>query len=216
MKTLALEFSSDLRSVAVTDQHNLLANLNERGGRETRAFALIESALRQAGCEREAITQIAVGLGPGSYTGIRAALAIAQGWELARNVEVVGVSSMACVAAQLALDEDRGRAGILVDAQRGDFYLLECEWEGGSWRELEPLRIVPRSEIEARARAGTRMVGPDAAKVPGAAREIYPDAGVLARLAQTDGKYLASKPLEPIYLRPIAFVKAPPPRFPLP
>ena len=48
---------------------------------------------------REAIEAIAVGLGPGSYTGIRAAIALAQGWQLAREVKTLGVSSVAAMAA---------------------------------------------------------------------------------------------------------------------
>ena len=44
---------------------------------------MIEEALREAGLEREQIEVLAVGLGPGSYTGIRVALSLAQGWQLA-------------------------------------------------------------------------------------------------------------------------------------
>ena len=52
---------------------------------------MIESALAEAKIEREQIEVIAVGLGPGSYTGIRAAISVAQGWQLARGVKLLGV-----------------------------------------------------------------------------------------------------------------------------
>ena len=75
---------------------------------------MIESALRQAGLEREEIECIAVGLGPGSYTGIRAAIALAQGWQLARGVKLLGVSSAECLATQAQAELFTGVAAISV------------------------------------------------------------------------------------------------------
>ena len=72
--------------------------------RTLNAFGLIETALGQAQIEREQIDCLAVGLGPGSYTGIRAAISIAQAWQLARNVRVLGVGSVECFALQAQAD----------------------------------------------------------------------------------------------------------------
>src|ERR1700744_507167 len=94
MTILALEFSSEQRSVALARDGQLLAETHEIGGRATNAFSLIEKILAEARLERDAITAVAVGLGPGSYTGIRAAIAMAQGWQLARNIRLIGVSSV--------------------------------------------------------------------------------------------------------------------------
>ena len=88
MKILAIEFSSDHRSIAVLDGERLLAVQTVTEGRDTAAVQLIESALGQAKVERSAIECIAVGIGPGSYTGIRAAIALTQGWQLAHGVKV--------------------------------------------------------------------------------------------------------------------------------
>src|SRR4051794_23641679 len=85
MKILALEFSSPVRSVAVGGDVPKHGYAEEGGSRETKPFALINAALAQAEISREEIHCIAVGLGPGSYAGIRIAIAIAQGWQLARG-----------------------------------------------------------------------------------------------------------------------------------
>ena len=61
-------------------------------------LALVERALAQANCRREEIAVVAVGLGPGSYTGIRSAIALAQGWQLGRGVKTLGISSVECLA----------------------------------------------------------------------------------------------------------------------
>src|SRR5581483_749566 len=99
MKILALEFSSERRGVAALDtESGALGRAEETGGRTV--FGLVEQALASAGLEREQIELLAIGLGPGSYTGIRGALATAQGWQLARRINVVGVSSVDCLAAQ--------------------------------------------------------------------------------------------------------------------
>ena len=100
MKTLALEFSSSRRSVAVLVEGVMRGEAQEAGGRHTRAFALMDVALRAAKIEREEIELIAVGLGPGSYTGIRSAIAIAQGWQAAREVKLAGVNSVEAMASQ--------------------------------------------------------------------------------------------------------------------
>src|SRR4051812_38918249 len=106
MTILALEFSSERRSVAVLQTgaaggkpEPAVASILS-SPRRLNAFALIQSALQQAALQREAITCIAVGLGPGSYTGIRAAISIAQGWELARGVRVLGLNSVEAMAVQ--------------------------------------------------------------------------------------------------------------------
>ena len=78
MKILALEFSSARRGVAVVDGGRVLG-LAEGDGLAPGPFALIESALRAAGVEREQIECVALGRGPGSYTGVRSAIALAQG-----------------------------------------------------------------------------------------------------------------------------------------
>ena len=91
MKLLALEFSSSQRSVAVlnaTPSGTTCFEVVETGG--LGPLGMIEQALSNAGVEREQIECIAIGLGPGSYTGIRAAIALAQGWQLASGVKLLG------------------------------------------------------------------------------------------------------------------------------
>src|SRR5437879_5330068 len=128
MKILALEFSSLQRSVAVVEAQGkasprLLSEAIETGGRAAKAFELIETALREAKLEREQIDCIAIGLGPGSYAGIRATIALAQGWQLASNVKLIGISSMDCLATAAQAEGFTGRVDFVIDAQRNEFYL---------------------------------------------------------------------------------------------
>ena len=204
MTILALEFSSEQRSVALAREGVVLAEASELGGRDTKAFGLIEKVLAAAKIAREEIEVIAVGLGPGSYTGIRAAIAVAQGWQLARGVKLLGISSAECLAAQA--QGIFGRVNVVIDAQRGEFYLATWEISAAARAEIAPLKIVTAAEIAARKNAGEICAGPAAEPV------LFPSAAWLARLAAGRNDFVAGERLEPIYLREVNFVKSPPSR----
>jgi tRNA threonylcarbamoyladenosine biosynthesis protein TsaB len=155
---------------------------------------------------------VAIGLGPGSYTGIRGAIALAQGWQLGRGVRLTGVSSVECLAALAEAEKWYGPANIIVDAQRSEFYLARYDINPGAWHEVTPLRLASRAEIEELARRGERLLGPGAAEWFKTARNMYPNADCLGRLACSRRDYAAGEKLEPIYLRETAFKKAAPAR----
>jgi len=208
MKILAVEFSSEVRSIALLDGETVLAQSAESGGRRT--IGLVEEVLQKAGCEREAVETIAVGLGPGSYTGIRGAIAFAQGWQLGREVNLIGISSVECLAARAELENIFGLVDIVVDAQRNEFYLARYEIKAGAHHEIEPLRLAALAEISQRDAAGEKIVGPDIGSWFPRAANLYPDAAVLGRRARARSDFISGDKLEPIYLRETAFKKAPP------
>jgi tRNA threonylcarbamoyladenosine biosynthesis protein TsaB len=217
MTILALEFSSGQRSVAVVhrragDVSCVASEVVETGVGGTRAFGMIEDALREAGLEREQIEVIAIGLGPGSYTGIRVALSAAQGWQLAsRNggVKLLGVSSAECVAAQAQAEKNFGRVNVVIDAQRNEFYLASYEISAAGRKEVGPLRILTRAEVESRAGAKEMLIGPEVTRWFPNGRMVFPRAAMLGQLALNRNDFVAGNKLEPIYLRETNFVKAP-------
>jgi tRNA threonylcarbamoyladenosine biosynthesis protein TsaB len=220
MTILALEFSSGQRSVAVVcrrtgDVSFVASEVVETSAGGTRAFGMIEDALREAGLEREQIEVLAVGLGPGSYTGIRFALSVAQGWQLASRqggVKLLGISSAESVAAQAPAEKISGRVNVVIDAQRNEFYLAAYEISAAGRREVEPLRIVTRAEVESRAGAKEILIGPEVTRWFPNGRMVFPRAAVLGQLALSRSDFVAGDKLEPIYLREASFVKAPPSR----
>lgn len=217
MKILALEFSSPQRSVAVLQDGTnagplALGEAIEAGGRSTNTLGLVVEALQQAQLEREQIECLAIGLGPGSYTGIRLAIALAQGWQLARPVQLLGISSAECLAAQAQAEGIFGNVQVVIDAQRNEFYLAGYELTAQSRRETEPLRLAAASEVQARQQAGRIIVGPEATKWFPGSRVLFPRAATLGQLAWGRGDFVPGEKLEPIYLRETTFVKAPPPR----
>lgn len=214
MTILALEFSSAQRSVAIARGSEVLAEAGETGERGTKAFGLIENVLAAAKLERGDIECLAVGLGPGSYTGIRVALALAQGWQLATGVKLLGIGSVDCLVAQAQTAQWFGRVNVVIDAQRGEFYLATYDVTAGGSQELEPLRIVAAAEVAARAAAGETLTGPDVTRWFAAGKNSSPRAAQLAKLAGQRSDFKSGEKLEPVYLRATTFVKAPPLRKP--
>ncbi len=217
MKILALEFSSAHRGVAVIgagpDNGPALAGQtvlidDDRAS----GMAQVSDTLRKCGVAREEIDAIAVGLGPGSYTGIRAAIAMAQGWQLARSIPSIGLASTDCLAAQIHAAGGRGRLRLAIDAQRLEYYLAGYLLDESGPSLATPLRLASAADVTADLTEGERLLGPDLARrFPGAA-DAYPDAAWLGRLAWSRRCFTPADRLEPIYLRPASFVKAPPPR----
>ncbi|MEY4916183.1 MAG: tRNA ((37)-N6)-threonylcarbamoyltransferase complex dimerization subunit type 1 TsaB [Verrucomicrobiota bacterium] len=203
MIMLALEFSSDRRSVALARDGEVLAEAAQQTeARATDALGLIEKVLADAKMSREEIEVIAVGLGPGSYTGIRAAIAVAQGWQLARGVKLLGVSSVDALAAQAQAANIFGRVNVTVDAQRGEFYVGVWELSADRRVEVSPLKIIAAAEVAQRKAAGETFLGAD----------FSPTATAVARLAAGRNDFVAGGELQPIYLRATTFVKSPPVR----
>lgn len=213
MKILAIDFSTPRRSVALAESHDggvrIIGRSEEQHGQVTHAFALIDNLLREAGHERAAIECVAIGLGPGSYAGIRVSLALAQGWQLGNGVKTLGISSIECLAETAREAGHRGPATLVVDAQRGEFYLADYQLTDDGCEPMQPLAIVSRGEIERRLAEDMTVFSPDAPTTGIAGlRELYPDAARLAVLAARCGEFVPAEVLEPIYLRATSFVKA--------
>jgi len=217
MRILAFEFSSPQRSIAIVQETALAASsavceVVETGTHSTRPIGMIEDVLRQARLEREQIDCVAVGLGPGSYTGVRTAIALAHGWQLARSVKLVGISSAQCLAAQARIEGITGRVVVVIDAQRNEFYLASYEVSPGDCHEIEPLRLSTVAELRERSKLGHLPLGPEVAAWFPRSLVIFPRASTLASLALRHSPSVSGQSLEPIYLREPSFVKAPPPR----
>ncbi|MFO1461363.1 MAG: tRNA (adenosine(37)-N6)-threonylcarbamoyltransferase complex dimerization subunit type 1 TsaB [Verrucomicrobiota bacterium] len=201
MTILALEFSSERRGVAVVRDGTVLSEVVHEGTRETPIFGLVDRVLGESGVSRDEIQRLAVGLGPGSYTGIRLSVAVTQGWQLGSDVEVVGVGSLdnlAVVATSL------GPAMLAVDAQRNEWAVAEAD----KGRLVGPLRLMGVDGLRAQMAAGGVVAGPEVVAVLGGGATVYPSAAVLGRLAM-DAVPVPAERLTPVYLREASFVKAP-------
>jgi tRNA A37 threonylcarbamoyladenosine modification protein TsaB len=137
------------------------------------------------------------------------ALSVAQGWQLARGVKLLGVSSAECLAAQAWSEKLFGRVNVVIDAQRNELYLAAYDISSSGWKEIEPLHISALTGIPARANAGEIWVGPEVTRWLPQGKILFPSAATLGGLAAGRTDFVDGDKLTPIYLRETNFTKAP-------
>lgn len=137
-RILALDTSSAAQAVAVLDGADVLMESNNLAERNHSVNLLpeIERVLHESATNKRQLAGIAVGVGPGSYTGVRIAVTTAKTLAWALKLPVVAVSSLEAQAASgLETAAIEGRTWIipLVDARRGQAYtaLFEAAMQGG-------------------------------------------------------------------------------------
>jgi tRNA threonylcarbamoyladenosine biosynthesis protein TsaB len=188
MLILAFDTATDVATSALVDDGEVL------GERVSRAVTLLEDVdalLRQAGARTRDLDALAVGIGPGSFTGVRIGLATARGLAFSLDLPVAGVSTLAALAA--------GAPGAtpVIDARRREVFVLRDEPQVMLPTELEPA-------------AGDVLVGSGAVRyrdVFEAASAVVPpdnDERHLPRArfhAQLARGFTAAENIEPLYLR---------------
>ncbi|MBS0569940.1 MAG: tRNA (adenosine(37)-N6)-threonylcarbamoyltransferase complex dimerization subunit type 1 TsaB [Proteobacteria bacterium] len=121
MKLLAIETATEACSAALSIDGRIIERSEIAPRRHAELILpMIESLLAEAGISRVQLDGVAVGRGPGAFTGVRLAIAVAQGLALALDIPVVPVSSLAA----LAQDAPDAGASILavIDARMGEVY----------------------------------------------------------------------------------------------
>ncbi len=147
---LGLDTSGPHLALAVADDagHPIARRTDDVGrGHAERIVPTLEALLADAGAERRDLAAVTVGVGPGSYTGLRVGVATARGLALGLGVPLGGASSLAPVAwAALA----PGETGVVVrDARRGNVYAALFERTPDGLIEHLPARKRPRDAVAA-------------------------------------------------------------------
>jgi tRNA threonylcarbamoyladenosine biosynthesis protein TsaB len=143
---VALRLENGLTSVARDDPP-----AGAHPGHATRLLEMVHDLLMGAGVAWSEIDRIAVGVGPGTFTGLRVGVATARGLSQALRAELVGVSSLqalgaAALAEQAADTDAREPVAVLavIDARRGEAFAAAYETgDREAPRELAPARAVP-------------------------------------------------------------------------
>lgn len=198
---LALDTSTPTAALCLWDSGSIIWSRSFTTDRSHNSviFGHIEKALDECGRDLDAIV---VGLGPGSYSGVRVGIAVAQGLSLALGVPVVGLSSLEAYG-----EGDAPRYWVAGDARRNTRFLARIE---GGTLAGEP-ELIPSAGFAARldeVRAdGEPVYTPDPRVVDAELGIVlgHPGPGRLARKAglqlESDEQDTAAA-MEPHYLRP--------------
>ncbi len=126
----------------------------ERPGHAGRLLALVEEALEGAGAGWDDVGRIAVGVGPGGFTGLRHGIATARALAQGRGLPLAGVSSLEALARGAGAEAGGHPVVAVIDARRGEVFA--AAWQGAE-QLLEAVAIDP-AELAAKLGAG-RLAG---------------------------------------------------------
>lgn len=215
MRVLALDTASEACSVACLDGSRLI----ERRATLPRAHVglilpMVEGVLSEAGLRLGEIDRLAVGRGPGAFTGVRIAISVTQGLAWGAGLPVVAVSDLAAVAHETWRATGQARILVVMDARMGEVYTAAYEFDAaGSPRTLAPERVLAPASLELppgpwwlagsgltahgaalRARLGADLLG----ETP----DVLPWAAAVAALAVLPAAQpVPADRLAPVYLR---------------
>ncbi|MGD0452430.1 MAG: tRNA (adenosine(37)-N6)-threonylcarbamoyltransferase complex dimerization subunit type 1 TsaB [Solirubrobacteraceae bacterium] len=122
-------------------------------GHATRLLEMARELLAGAGIAWSGIDRVAVGVGPGTFTGLRVGVATARGLAQSLSAELVGVSSpralaLAALAAEPARSGELGAVLAVIDARRGEAFAAAYEaGDGGAPQELASPRALAPQEL---------------------------------------------------------------------
>ena len=214
MKLLAFETATEACSVAlyldgeVIERYEIAPRLHAEY-----ALPWAEALLAQAGIKRTQLDVIAVSRGPGAFTGVRLAIALAQGIALALDRPVVTVSTLQAIAVQA----QGARIFAAIDARMGEVYVGAFERDGDDLLAVSSETVcAPQAVTLPDSERDWHGVGTGFAAVEGALAthlgsqlasidaSVLPHAADVARLAvaaYARGEALAPERIEPAYLR---------------
>ncbi|WP_282191477.1 tRNA (adenosine(37)-N6)-threonylcarbamoyltransferase complex transferase subunit TsaD [Adlercreutzia caecimuris] len=130
------------------------AEVEARRASNTQLVPRIDRLCAEAGAVRDEIACVAVGRGPGSFTGVRIALATAKGIASALGAALVGVSSLDAVAWGLWDAGLRGTGAVVADAMRREVYPVRFSLTDGGAVRLTADRVVKAAEAAEELAAG--------------------------------------------------------------
>jgi len=214
MKLLAFETATEACSVAlyldgeIIERHEVAPRLHAEY-----ALPWAEALLAEAGIKRSQLDLIAISRGPGAFTGVRLAIAIAQGIALALDKPVVAVSTLQVIAAQ----STENRILSAIDARMGEVYVGAFERHGDELVAVSTeIVCAPQAVTLPDDAGGWHAVGTGFGAVEGALAShlgnqlasidasVLPHAADVARLAvaaYARGEAVAPERIEPAYVR---------------
>jgi tRNA threonylcarbamoyladenosine biosynthesis protein TsaB len=219
MALLAIETSGDLCSVALGIENAVLERrITEPRGHNRLLLPAIDELLAESGYSLGRLDALVVGVGPGSFTGLRIGIGVAQGLAFGADLGVIPVSSLAALAqagVRTGVVAEAGLALPALDARMGQMYWGLYRRRGALVDALGEDRLDSPAAMAAAAGAlldkqvptglggGWKAVSPD---LP--VRPVKPEVTALAldvlRLAEplwTAGALVSPEQLEPRYLR---------------
>ncbi len=214
MNILGFDTSTEACTVAVLKNTHCVSRFELTPRRHTECvLPWSEELLAQVGLEKTDLHAIAVGVGPGAFTGVRLAVSLAQGMALGLSLPLIGVSTLACIAQ--ACEHD-GPIAVLMDARMDECYVGFYQKQLGFVEALAPEQLLAPETLSLPFAGDWIAVGSGlssyAERLPAHVLSQFkrtestalPQADALLQIALRDfnaGLALAPEQIQPTYLR---------------
>lgn len=207
---LGIETTSELCSVALMINEKTLYEFNilEKHIHSKKLLGMIGDLFKSAELDLKNVIQIAVSMGPGSFTGLRIGLSAAKGLGLGANIPITPVHTFNALALQISeyLDKD-SQFVLLRNASIDDAYFAEYKYNGNLCISLTDVSLVKKEELQTRI-TGKNLIFSDLELNSEVKRVVGPDAAHICKYAYLFGKDLLTFDydyLEPFYLKHFIF-----------
>ncbi|MBQ2430064.1 MAG: tRNA (adenosine(37)-N6)-threonylcarbamoyltransferase complex dimerization subunit type 1 TsaB [Alistipes sp.] len=218
---LCIETGTDICSVGIARDGELISLRESDEGRDhaKKVGVFVDELLRETGISPDELDAVAVGMGPGSYTGLRIGVSFAKGLCYGLSIPLVAVGSLDAMAAVAIEDYDAGILDVdnwenavlcpMVDARRMEVYTRLFDAKGNALSDVTAEVVTEQTFADVRRERQLVMFGNGAAKCREVLHDatyinITPSARGLARLAEqrlSAGQTEDIAYFEPFYLK---------------
>lgn len=219
---LSLETSTEYCSVSLfqngKELYGAIFFLHQTHSRSLAVLA--EKAIRIAGVSWSELSAVAIGKGPGSYTGLRIATSLAKGICLAQNIPLISVSTLRNLAFQAFESQPNAELALVsIDARRMEVYMAIFDQSGNAF--IQPIaQVLGMLDLDELLRDKNIVLTGDGSQkvlnfyqnpvswrlIPG----IFPDSktlGILAYQAMDNKQFEEISSYEPEYVKPVYITK---------
>ncbi len=213
MKILAYDTSGEILNTVLLDGAKEAASFTASGFLRHSSSLMpgIEAVLKKAGWKAKDIQAVAVGLGPGSFTGIRVGVTAAKTLSYALNVKLIGVPGLEAMA-YAAKDKKNIPVATLLDARRGLLYAAQYQFSEKGLKVVRAPFLGDAAKVMKVLKGGIAVAEeriPDELLAGKGFKEVIrlngPGADLIAEAARkrvTDKRFDDAFRLEPLYLHP--------------
>lgn len=215
---LAIELSTRMGSIALCNSAGIIAQhaWDDPAARHAALWPTLDALVKKVPLDWTTLRGLAVGRGPGSFSGVRAAITAARVLALPGNHPVMAISSGAAVAHTWLEAHPTAQEPLIVagDARRGAIWFSLFRRHDDGVQQVEAWALAAAADFPAVVPENARIITSDRARLRAALgtqadavqmdpEDHFPSASAIAHLARARfARGLASEPLEPLYLHP--------------
>lgn len=218
-KILAIDTSTEMCSVALM-MGNTVYTRDAIAPRDhtKKILPMVDEVLKEAGVTLQELDALAYGRGPGSFTGVRIGIGIAQGLALGAELPMIGISTLAAMAQQAYRQTGASQVAAAIDARMSEVYWAQYQRQSnGDWQVVGEECVVAPNDLNSRV-SGDALSWTQVGTGWDAYRDelstlnltcepseiLYPkaqDMVFLAKFALEQGQTVAVEDSSPVYLR---------------